>query len=107
VNIANTIPATGAKVRRDENTHTLFFNTVKRDSASGDAIVYQYWMEDPVLSRQKYGWAREQGLAGVGPYVLHNLDLVHQPEESQAMWSTFDSVLLGRDAMTDQRTKVD
>jgi hypothetical protein len=94
-------------VRRDENTQTLFFNTVEQDPASGDAIVYQYWMEDPVLSRQKYGWAREQGLAGVGPYVLHNLDLVHQPEESQAMWSTFDSVLLGRDAMTDQRTKVD
>jgi di-N-acetylchitobiase len=105
--IVNTIHATGATVRRDENTQTLFFNTVEQDPASGDAIVYQYWMEDPVLSRQKYGWAREQGLAGVGPYVFHNLDPVYQPEESQAMWSTFDVFLLGGDAIPDQRTKVD
>jgi di-N-acetylchitobiase len=102
--IVNTIRSTGATVRRDENTHTLFFNTVEKDPSSGEATVYQYWMEDPVLSRQKYDWARKQGLAGVGPYVFHNLDPVHQRRESEAMWSTFDAFMLGRDVIAPEQS---
>lgn len=88
--IVETIHAVGAAVQRDPNTQSLFFNTVEKDTKSYQDVVYQYWMEDPLLLRQKFAWARDHRLAGVGPYVFNNLDPIHQPEESQRMWSTFD-----------------
>lgn len=89
------IRSTGASVRRDENTQSLFFNTVEEsnDGMGDSAAVFQYWIEDPVLLREKFAWARNQGLAGVGPFVFHNLDPVHDAHETQAMWSAFDEFL--------------
>lgn len=92
------IRATGAKVQRDPSTQSLFFNTVEEsdknnDDGETDWAVYQYWIEDPILLRQKYAWASTQGLAGVGPFVFRNLDPSNDPKESQAMWSAFDEFL--------------
>jgi di-N-acetylchitobiase len=78
--------ATGG-LRRDDNTGSLFFNTVEGN------VVYQYWIEDPVLLTRKFAWARENGLAGVGPFVFRNLDPVDLPDESIRMWSTFDEFI--------------
>lgn len=72
-------------LRRDDNTGSLFFNTVEDDDA-----VYQYWIEDPVLLTRKFAWARDNRLAGVGPFVFRNLDPVDLSDESIRMWSTFD-----------------
>jgi di-N-acetylchitobiase len=84
----------GASVMRDESTQSLFFNIVEESKdGTGKNNVYQYWMEDPVLLRQKYSWARNQGLAGVGPFVFHNLDPVDDAQETQAIWSTFDEFI--------------
>jgi Di-N-acetylchitobiase len=74
-------------LRRDANTGTLFFNDVQK------GIIYQHWFDDPILLRRKYAWAREHGLAGVGPWNFQCLDPVHQPDESGAMWSAFDDFL--------------
>lgn len=89
----NMIRTTGAVVRRDESTQSLFFNTVEESDDGSGMAVYQYWIEDPVLLRQKYTWARTQGMAGVGPFVFRNLDPINDPQESQDMWSTFDEFL--------------
>ena len=84
----------GAKVSRDRSTHSLYFNTVEASySHPGDAV-FQYWIEDPMLLREKYRWARDNSLAGVGPFVFRNLDPVNEPEESQAMWSVFDDFIV-------------
>ena len=83
----------GAKLQRDETSQSLFFNTVETDKADGSQVVYQYWIEDPVLLRKKYCWARDKGLAGVGPYLFQYLDPITQTEESAAMWSPFDDFL--------------
>jgi di-N-acetylchitobiase len=90
---------TGATLRRDENTQGLFFNTVEK-AKDGFDTVYQYWMEDPVLLRQKFAWARKHGLAGVGPYVFRNLDPINEPDETMAMWSSFDNFLYDREDLT-------
>jgi Di-N-acetylchitobiase len=76
-------------LRRDTDTGTLFFNDVGQD----EQVVYQYWIDDPVLLRRKYAWAREHGLAGVGPWNLQSLDPLHQKDETYAMWSAFDEFL--------------
>eukprot|EP00934_Nitzschia_sp_Nitz4_P004586 Nitzschia sp. Nitz4//scaffold52_size167869//69679//70881//NITZ4_002274-RA/size167869-processed-gene-0.162-mRNA-1//-1//CDS//3329554029//4576//frame0 len=94
------IGATAAQVHRDENTQSLYFNTVESDPNHPKSTVFQYWMEDPVLLRKKFGWARSMGLAGVGPYVFNNLDPETQPEESQAMWSSLDSFFISMSAST-------
>jgi hypothetical protein len=71
----------------------LFFNTLEASEKYPGEAVFQYWMEDPVLLREKFRWARDHGLAGVGPFVFHNLDPVNEAEESQAMWSAFDDFI--------------
>jgi Di-N-acetylchitobiase len=78
-----------ATVRREESSQTLFFNVVEEEG-----VVVQYWMEDPYLLRKKCRWAKEQGLAGVGPYNFQYLDPVTQEEESAAMWSAFDEFMV-------------
>ena len=82
-----TDPSVTGGLRRDANTGALYFNVVNQ------SVVHQYWIEDPVLLRQKYAWVRDQGIAGIGPYMFQNLDPVNQPSESRAMWSTFDEFL--------------
>lgn len=91
-----------ATVRRDEASQSLSFNTVETSKTDGSDAVYQYWMEDPLLLRKKYRWAREQGLAGVGPYNFQDVDPIQQPEESRAMWSAFDEFLIGGVTVSDQ-----
>jgi di-N-acetylchitobiase len=83
----------GASVSRDASTQSLFFNTLEASEKYPGEAVFQYWMEDPVLLREKFRWARDHGLAGVGPFVFHNLDPVNEAEESQAMWSAFDDFI--------------
>ncbi len=90
------IRTTGAVVTRDESTQSLFFNTMEESDDGTGPAVHQYWIEDPDLLRQKYAWARRQGMAGVGPFVFRNLDPINEPQESQAMWSIFDEFLTDR-----------
>lgn len=85
---------TGAVVQRDPSTLALYFNTVEPSKRhSGEDAVYQYWIDDPIILIEKYRWARDYGLAGVGPFVFRYLDPLNQPEESKMMWSTFDDFL--------------
>ena len=96
------VERTHATVRRDSNTQTIYFNTYEQEEQYAkeveerdpqDWYVYQYWIDDPVLLRQKFAWAKQQRLGGVGPFVFRNLDPIHQPELSREMWSTFDAFL--------------
>ena len=59
----------------------------------GKFVAVIFWIDDPVLLRQKFAWAKQQRLGGVGPFVFRNLDPIHQPELSREMWSTFDAFL--------------
>lgn len=76
-------------LRRDSNTGDPYFNSIEPDE-HGKKIVYQYWFDDPMSLRNKYRFAREKGLLGIGPYVFNNLDQIGAEEDSKEMWSSFD-----------------
>ena len=72
-------------LRRDANMDAPFFNI-----AVNQTQVYQYWFDDTTSLSNKFRWAREHGLRGVGPYTFSYLD----PHGADAdIWSTFDVFL--------------
>lgn len=88
--------ASGATLRYDDNMKSYFFNTVEHDPASNTNRVYQYWYDTPASLRQRYEFAHEQGLLGVGPYVFDNLDPRNAADsrarqDAVEMWSALDS----------------
>jgi len=76
-------------LRRDSNTGDPYFNSIEPDE-NGKKTVYQYWFDDPTSLRNKYRFAREKGLLGIGPFVFNNLDPAEAEEDSKEMWSSFD-----------------
>jgi di-N-acetylchitobiase len=66
-------------VSYDSNTGSPFFNTVE------SGTVVQYWYDDPASLRPKYGWAKEKGLRGVGPYAFGMVDPAHHHAEEAAV----------------------
>jgi di-N-acetylchitobiase len=85
------VEATGG-LKRDRHTGDPYFNSLE------NGTVYQYWFDDPMSLRPKYEWARQNGLAGVGPFVFNYLDADNAAAESRGMWSAFDSFFQPGDA---------
>jgi di-N-acetylchitobiase len=83
--LSSTDAVTTGGLRRDSNTGSLFFNAV-----DSNAVVFQYWFDDPISLEAKYSWARAHGVGGVGPFVFRNLDPVDAMVDAIAMWKTFD-----------------
>jgi len=73
-------------IKRDEYMDAAYMNHVTENGT-----VYQYWFDDNKSIRDKFTWARSARLGGVGPYIFDDLDPIEFPEESKAMWSTFDA----------------
>lgn len=88
-------------MRRDSNTGSLFFNAIGDNG--GENVIYQYWFDDPISLAEKYVWARDHKLRGVGPFVFRNLDPIDAPEDALAMWRTFD-VFFDVDALSSSST---
>jgi len=68
-------------LRRDTNMDAPFFNAIVNQTT-----VYQYWYDDTASLENKFRWAQQHHLRGIGPYTFNYLD----PADSAAMWSTFD-----------------
>jgi di-N-acetylchitobiase len=82
--------ATGGGIRRDEYMDASFLNTRVQNNNDSTTTVFQFWFDDPISLRNKFEWVAKRGIGGVGPFTFDYLDPVMQPEESKAMWSTFD-----------------
>jgi di-N-acetylchitobiase len=89
--ILRTMRERNATLHRDDNMLAPYFNTVEENEQQ----VIQYWFDDAVSLQRKYAWAKAAGLAGVGPFVFHDILPTYDPlanrDISVAMWSAFDS----------------
>ena len=73
----------------DENMGAPYFNALDSDTGG----VVQYWFDNARSLIPKYLWAKEHGLAGVGPYCfsMYPLDNHVMREDAQSMWSALDA----------------
>lgn len=81
--------ASGAEVRRDPASRSPSFQTT--DAATG---VTQYWFDDAASLSVKVALADSMGLGGVGCWHLDALDYAGHPEDTRAMWQSFDKVTM-------------
>jgi len=79
--------------QRGESGSPYGNDQVVPDTKHGTTVVQQYWYDDTVSLRRKNIWAREQGLAGVGPFAFHYLAGYENYTDTEvvAMWSAFDA----------------
>jgi len=81
-------------LRQDVYMDAPFFNLKVNNS-----FVKQNWFDNSLSLRHKFSYARENSLAGVGPYTFSDVDPLLQPEESMRMWSSFDAFFEQEDTL--------
>ncbi|KAL7578623.1 hypothetical protein ACA910_009769 [Epithemia clementina (nom. ined.)] len=79
-------------LQRDSVEESPYFNQLEEERN----VLYQYWFDDAQSLRFKFVWAKQVGLAGVGPYAFNYVDRHLDPRglvPTQAivnLWSAFD-----------------
>jgi hypothetical protein len=87
----------------DDNTESPFFNTIH-----SDGTIMQFWFDSPESLRLKFQWAQQQGLGGVGPFTINNVNRhasIESEADADAMWSSFDSYFV-KNPLTNDRDEI-